>query len=142
MKRREPTRDRKSEPLWIDLRDTLAIHDRILATHGGAVGVRDQGLLEPALARPRHHAYSNSADVVELATLYTAGLVRNHPFFDGNKRTGFVIGVLFLELHGFDFTATEAEAAQAVMALAAGSMHEAEYGEWLRGNSRPSRRGR
>ena len=71
--------------------------------------------------------------------LYTAGIVRNHPFVDGNKRTGFVIGVLFLELHGFDFTASEADATQAVMALASGTIDEAAFTVWLRENTKPKR---
>ena len=83
---------KSKEPLWIEVRDVLAIHDRLLAIHGGAPGLRDQGLLESALARPRqHHAYARSPDVIEMAALYTAGVVRNHPFSDGNKRTGFVV---------------------------------------------------
>jgi death on curing protein len=74
-----------------------------------------------------------------MAALYTAGIVRNHPFIDGNKRTGFVIGVLFPELHGFDFTASEADATQAVMALAAGTLDEAAFTAWLRENAKPKR---
>jgi death-on-curing protein len=128
------------EPLWIEARDVLAIHDRNLAMHGGATGVRDQALLESALARPRqHYAYASATSIVEMAALYTAGIVRNHPFVDGNKRTGFVAGVLFLELNGFDFRAGEADATQAVMGLAAGTFDEASYGSWLRGNSRRKR---
>ena len=133
---------KKKEPVWIEERDVLAIHDRLLALYGGATGLRDRGLLQSALARPRqHHAYANSSDVVEMAALYTAGIVRNHPFVDGNKRTGFVIGVLFLELHGFDFKASEEDATQAVMALAAGTFDEAGYTAWLRENAK-RRRGR
>ncbi len=131
---------KKKEPLWIKERDVLAIHDRLLALHGGATRLRDRGLLESALARPRqHHAYADSSDVVDLAALYTAGIVRNHPFVDGNKRTGFVIGVLFLELHGFDFKASEEDATQAVMALAAGTVDEAAYTGWLRENAKRKR---
>ncbi|MFZ0817996.1 MAG: type II toxin-antitoxin system death-on-curing family toxin [Candidatus Sulfotelmatobacter sp.] len=126
---------KSKEPLWIETRDVLAIHDRLLAVHGGAAGLRDRGLLESALARPRqHHAYSNSPDIVEMAALYTSGVVRNHPFVDGNKRTGFVIATLFLELNGFHFKASEEDATQAVMSLAAGSLDEAGYGAWLREN--------
>jgi death-on-curing protein len=133
---------KSKEPLWIEERDALAIHDWLLALHGGAVGVRDPALLESALARPRqHHAYARSPDVIEMAALYTAGIVRNHPFVDGNKRTGFVIGVLFLELHGFDFKASEADATQAVKALAAGTLDEAGYVAWLRENVRRKRGG-
>lgn len=131
----------KKEPLWIEERDALAIHDRLLALHGGATGLRDRGLLESALARPRqHHAYASNPDIVEMAALYTAGIVRNHPFVDGNKRTGFLIGILFLELHGFDFKASEEDATQAVMALAAGTLDEAEYAAWLRVNAKRRRR--
>ena len=128
---------KKKEPLWIEERDVLAIHDRLLALHGGATGLRDLGLLRSALARPQqHHAYADIADVVEMAALYTAGIVRNHPFVDGNKRTGFVIGVLFLELHGFAFEASEEDATQAVMALAAGTFDEGGYTAWQRENSK------
>jgi death on curing protein len=132
---------RKSEePLWIETRDVLAIHDRHLAFHGGAVGLRDSGLLESALARPRqHYAYSESPSIIEMAALYTAGIVRNHPFVDGNKRTGFVVGVLFVELNGFDFRASEADATQAVMGLAAGNLDEAGYAAWLQENTRRKR---
>jgi death-on-curing protein len=131
---------KSKEPVWIETRDVLAIHDRLLALHGGASRLRDRGLLESALARPRqHHAYAGSPDHVEMAALYTAGVVRNHPFVDGNKRTGFVIGVLFLELNGFEFKASEEDATQAVTSLAAGSLDEAGYGAWLRVNVRRKR---
>jgi death on curing protein len=130
----------KKEPLWIEERDVLAIHGRLVAVHGGASGLRDRGLLQSALACPRqHHAYSDSRDVITMAALYTAGIVRNHPFVDGNKRTGFVVGVLFLELHGFDFKASEEDATQAVWDLAAGTLDEAEYSAWLRTNAKRKR---
>ena len=128
---------KKKEPFWIEERDAVAIHDRLLAIHGGPVGLRDQGLLESALARPRqHYAYAGTTDIVAMAALYTTGIVRNHPFVDGNKRTGFVIGVLFLELHGYEFKATEEDATQAVMDLAAGTLDEAAYTAWLRANAK------
>lgn len=118
---------------WIDEALALAIHERLLTLHGGAVGIRDRGLLESALARPRQmEAYGPDADHVTLAGAYTAGLLRNHPFIDGNKRTGFVIGVLFLELNGVRFHASEAEATHAVLALAAGDLDEANYVAFLR----------
>lgn len=130
------------EPRWIETRDALAIHDRLLALHMGAPGLRDRGLLESALARPRqYHAYASFPDNVEMASLYTAGVVRNHPFVDGNKRTGFVIGVLFLELNGFDFKASEPDATRAVTSLAAGTLDEAGYTAWLRENVRLKRKG-
>jgi death on curing protein len=136
---------KRKEPLWIEERDALAIHDRLLALHGGATGLRDRGLLGSALAHPRqHHAYVKASDVVEMAALYTVGIIQNHPFVDGNKRTGFVIGVLFLELHGelhgLDFKASEEDATQAVMALASGTLDEAAFTAWLRENAKPKRR--
>jgi death on curing protein len=132
---------KRNEPVWIEERDALAIHDRLLADHGGFPGLRDEGLLRSALARPRqHHAYADSPDVVEMAALYTAGLVRNHPFVDGNKRAGLVVGILFLELNGFRFLATEEDATQAVLSLASGTLDEVAYTAWLRANSKRTRR--
>jgi death-on-curing protein len=126
-----------SKPIWIDEADVLAIHDRLLDLHGGGVGLREDSLLKSALARPlQHAAYSSDVDTIDLAMLYTPGIVRNHPFVDGNKRTGFVIGILFLELNGYRFTASEADAAQAVLDLAAGTLDEPGFGEFLRANSK------
>jgi death-on-curing protein len=134
---------KKKAPQWIEDRDVLAIHDRLLALHGGASGMRDQGLLQSALARPRqHHAYASPTDVITKAALCTSGVVRNHPFTDGNKRTGFVTGILFLELNGFKFTAAEEGATQAVLELAAGTIEEDVYTSWLRANSKPKRQQR
>lgn len=125
-----------TEPVWIDERDALVLHDRLLVLHGGASGVRDETLLKSALARAQqHYAYAESVDVVDMAAVYMAGIVRNHPFIDGNKRTGFVIGVLFLELNGYRFTASEEDATQAVLALASGALTEAELAGWIRINS-------
>jgi death on curing protein len=122
--------------LWIEERDVLALHDRLLALHGGATGLRDRNLLESALARPQQHlAYSESPSMVELAAAYTVGIVRNHPFVDGNKRTGFVVGILFLEVNGYRFTASEEDAAQAVLNLARGELDEPAYIAFLRDNS-------
>jgi len=122
-------------PIWIDERDALTLHDRLLALHGGAAGLRDDGLLKSALARPQQHiAYAESADIIDMATAYTAGIVRNHPFVDGNKRTGFVVGILFLELNGYHFRAREEDAAQAILELAAGNVDETGYASFLRAN--------
>lgn len=124
----------------MDERDTLTLHERLLALHGGKPGLRDEALLKSALARPlQHHAYRPEADIVDLAALYTAAIVSNHPFIDGNKRTGFLVGILFLELNGYRFTASEEMAAQAVIDLAAGKMSEAQYGFFLREHSKPAR---
>ena len=125
-----------SEPIWIDEELVLAIHDRLLVDHGGGAGVRDESLLQSALARPLNHIAYAGSDIIELAAKYTAGIVQNHPFVDGNKRTGFVIGVLFLELNGYRFTASEEAAAQAVIELAAGTMDEKAFSEFLRANSK------
>ena len=124
-----------SEPVWIENELVLAIHDRQLVEHGGAEGLRDEALLQSALGRPLNQFAYESNDIVELAAKYTAGIVQNHPFVDGNKRTGFVTGVLFLELNGYRFTASEEAAAQAVLELAAGRMDEKGFGEFLRANS-------
>lgn len=127
--------------LWIEERDALALHGRLLGLDGGAAGVRDEGLLESALARPQQlHAYGERPDIVQLATAYMAGIVRNHPFIDGNKRTGFVIGVLFLEMNGYRLTASEEDATQAVLGLAAGTLDETAFAAWMRANVKRQRR--
>jgi death on curing protein len=127
--------------IWVDERDALALHDRLLALHGGAAGLRDDALLKSALARPQQHFAYGSPDIIDMAGVYTAGIVRNHPFVDGNKRTGFVVGILFLELNGFPFTASEEDAAQAVLELAAGNVDDKGYTAFLRANvKRQSRR--
>jgi death on curing protein len=124
------------KPVWVDERDTLALHARLLALHGGASGLRDLGLLKPALARPQQHfAYRKDANVIDMAAACTAGIVRNHPFLDGNKRTGFVVGILCLELNGYRFSAAEEDAVQAVLGLAGGTLDEAEYSAFLRANA-------
>jgi death-on-curing protein len=125
-----------SEPVWIADELALAIRDRQLVEHGGAEGLRDDALLQSVLGRPLNHFAYESTDVVELAAKYTAGIVQNHPFVDGNKRTGFVVGVLYLELNGYRFTASEEAAAQAVLELAAGRMDERGFSEFLRANSK------
>ena len=123
------------EPVWIEERDALALHDRLLALHGGAAGLREPDGLQSALARPPQHlAYAESPDIIDMAATYTAGIVCNHPFVDGNKRTGFVVGILFLELNGYLFTASQEDAAQAVLELAAGNLDEAGYSAFLRAN--------
>ena len=129
------------EPIWIEERDALALHDRVLALHGGAAGVRDIGLLRSALARPRQlFAYGENPNIIEMAVAYLGGIVRDHPFVDGNKRTAFVAGILFLEMNGYRFTASEEDATQAVLGLAAGTLDEAAFGVWLRTQVHKKRR--
>jgi len=124
-----------SGPVWIEERDVLALHDRLLALDGGAPGLREPGLLQSALARPQQlHAYGNNPDILDMAAGYVAGMVRNYPFINGNKRTGFLVGVLFIELDGFQFAATEESAAQAILSLAAGTLDEPGLAAWLRAN--------
>jgi death-on-curing protein len=124
------------EPLWV-LRPVIeAIHDAQLAEHGGAGGLRDAGLLESALARPRNlHVYGET-DPCRLAAAYASGLVRNHPFLDGNKRTAFLAAYVFLALNGLDLAADEAGAAAAMFTLASGDMKEDAFADWLRSNTR------
>ena len=126
---------------WLTKQEVLAMHSLQITHFGGATGMRDEGLLESALARAQNIAtYAESTpSLVQLAAAYGAGIVRNHPFVDGNKRAGFVIGVLFLELNGFKLRASEEDATQAVMSLAAGTLDEAGYREWLRENARRNR---
>lgn len=125
------------KPVWIDERDALALHDRLLVLEGGAAGMRDMALLQSALARPRQLlAYGDKPGIIEMAAAYTTGIVRDHLFIDGNKRTGFVVGVLFLELNGYRFTASEEDAAQAVLGLAAGTIEEADFTSWMLVNSK------
>ena len=123
-----------TEPIWIARADVLMIHDLQLAEHGGAAGLRDQGLLESALARPQQILAYGDPNLFSLAAAYMAGIVRNHPFVDGNKRTGFVTGILFVELNEYRFTASESDATQAVIALAAGQLGEEDFTAWLRDN--------
>ena len=129
------------EPVWIEERDVLALHGRLLALDGGAAGVRNVGLPQSALARPHQlHAYGDAPDTIDMAAAYTVGIIRNHPFVDGNKRTAFVVGVLFLELNGHRFTAAEEHATQAILGLADGTIDEAPFTRWLRANVRRSPR--
>jgi len=112
--------------------DALALHDRLLALHGGASAVRDLGLLQSALARPQQQlADAESPSPLDMAAAYTAGIAKNHPFVDGNKRTGFVIAVLLVELNGYRFHASEESAAQAVLGLAGGLLDDAGYGPFF-----------
>jgi len=130
------------EPTWIDERDALGLHRKSLVAHGGAGGIRDIGLLESALSRPRQQlVYGDNPSVISLAAAYTGGIVQNHPFIDGNKRVGFLVGVLFLELNGYRFGASEQEAAQAVLDLASGALDESGYSDFLERNSTKQKKG-
>jgi death-on-curing protein len=116
-----------------------AVHDAELAEHGGAAGVRDAGLLESALARPLNLRHFGETDPFVLAAAYAFGIARNHPFVDGNKRTGLLAAYVFLRINGRHLIADEASAASNMLALAAGEMTEADFADWLRKNARKAK---
>jgi death-on-curing protein len=121
------------EPKWIDRRALVLLHGETLATHGGRAGVLDEGLLDSAVARPRQlWSYEAKSDLARLAAGYAVGLVRNHPFVDGNKRAAFLAVGLFLGLNGFQLVADQVDATRTVFALAANEMDEQEFAAWIR----------
>jgi death-on-curing protein len=124
------------EPHWLTRSECLLLHDMMLDQYGGCSGIRDAGLLESALARPQQLHHYGKPTMPEMAAAYTAGIVKNHPFLDGNKRTGFMMGAGFLERNGYEFLASETEVVIRTLALAAGEMTEAAYADWLRANSK------
>ena len=122
-------------PAWLSRAAVLAIHEQLIAEHGGAAGPVDDAQLDAALARPRHrHAYEKG-DVFRLAAAYAFGIARDHPFRDGNKRVALTLALVFLELNGWRVEAPETEAASMTIALAAGDLGEAEYAKWLKSAS-------
>ncbi|TVS11726.1 MAG: type II toxin-antitoxin system death-on-curing family toxin [Gammaproteobacteria bacterium] len=128
------------EPIWIGVDLAQAIHDRQLAEHGGPGGVRDEGALASALARPQQRlAYGQDVDIPTLAAAYAAGIARNHPFVDGNKRTAYVVCRTFLILNGWDMIGPLADRYPIFLGLAEGAISEDELTEWLRGHCRPER---
>ena len=114
----------------------LAYHEHLLAVHGGGGGIRDWGMLDSALARPENLFAYGKPTRFDLAAGYAFGLVKNHPFIDGNKRIGFATAALFLELNGLHFTAPEVEVVINTLALAAGEMSEAAYAAWMKANAK------
>ncbi|MBI2319792.1 MAG: type II toxin-antitoxin system death-on-curing family toxin [Betaproteobacteria bacterium] len=129
--------------VWLEKALALAIHDRQVAEHGGSGGIRDEGLLESALARPQQlHAYGDPApDLADLAAALASGLARNHPFVDGNKRTTHVAYRTFLALNGAELVATDEEKFVAMIALAEGKLAERGFAAWLRERLRLPPRG-
>jgi death-on-curing protein len=123
-------------PVWVLRETVLTLHEQSLAEFGGAAGIRDEDLLDSALGKPENLFAYGKPTVFDLAASYGFGLVKNHPFIDGNKRAGFITAITFIELNGWRFQATEAEAAVRTLALAAGEMSEKEYAAWLKKNSR------
>lgn len=118
--------------IWIDPAVVLAVHEEQLAEHGGSTGIRDSGLLESALARPKNLSAYGKPDFADLAASYGFGIARNHPFVDGNKRTAFVSVELFLRLNGYHLSADDSACVLTMLAVAAGEMDEASFDDWLR----------
>ncbi len=122
------------EPRWLKDAAVAIVHQRQLAAHGGLAGVRDPGLLSSALTRPRNlfHYSRTAPDLAALAAAYMCGIIKNHPFVDGNKRTGYVVGCMFLILNGYDLDANEEEKYQTAMGVADRSLDEVELINWIR----------
>ncbi len=124
------------EPRWLTIRVVKVIHDRVLEEFGGLSGVRDEGLLESALGRPQNlFHYGKKVSLFQLAASHCSGIVRNHPFIDGNKRTGFVVARVFLRLNGVRFSPAQGEPTRIIRALAAGEIDEAELVRWFEDSS-------
>lgn len=120
---------------WVAENVVLAVHEAQLAEHGGIAGIRDEGLLSSALARPQNlEAYGDHPDAAALAAAYAFGIARNHPFLDGNKRTAFVVMELFLNLNGWMLEADDAACISTMLALASGDLSENMLAKWLRGH--------
>ena len=122
---------------WVDRRALMLLHDESLAEHGGAPGLRDEGLFDSALARPQHLLAYGEPDLADLAAAYGVGLAKNHPFVDGNKRAAFLAVGLFLFLNGHRLAATQAEATLVMFDVAGGVMDEPAFATWLRQHLAP-----
>ena len=122
-----------TEPFWLTRHIVIAIHDEQLTVHGGASGLRDEGMLESALDPKNRWSYEQP-ELPELAAAYAFGIARNHPFIDGNKRTSLLALYTFLGVNGVDFIVPEAEAAAMILGLAAGEVNEEGLTRWIRDN--------
>jgi death-on-curing protein len=127
-----------SEPTWLPPDLIIRLHDRQIDLHGGLAGTRDPGLLESAITRPLNAWSYGEEDLFTLASLYAAGLIRNHPFLDGNKRIGFLTALLFLEANGWRMAAPLAERLAFTLQLAASEIDEKIYADWLRRSCVPA----
>ncbi len=124
------------EPRWLTRAMAVALHDESLALFGGMSGIRDEGLLDSAIARPRNrHAYEPGVGLTRLAAAYGFGLARNHPFVDGNKRVAVLAVAVFLTLNGRRFDPDEADEVQTILALAAGELDEDALARWIEENT-------
>lgn len=125
-----------TEPRWINKQALLLLHAASLAGFGGSAGIRDEALLDSALARPRNQfLYKPTADIAELAACYGFGIAKNHPFVDGNKRAALQSIGVFLRINNYELVASQAEPIQAILGLAASEVSEAELATWIRLNS-------
>ena len=122
---------------WVARQALELLHDESIAEHGGAPGLRDEGLFESALARPMNLAAYGEPDVAELAAAYGVGLAKNHPFVDGNKRVAFLAVGMFLGLNGHRLVTSQAEATVVMLDVAAGTLDEAAFAAWLRRHVQP-----
>jgi death-on-curing protein len=122
--------------VWLDEREVRAMHLELIAEHGGTAGIRDEGLLASALARPQNLAAYGSPTLYELAASYAYGLCKNHAFVDGNKRIAFAAMAVFLEINGYELFAPQIEAYESMLAMAAGEMTESKFASWLKPNVR------
>jgi death-on-curing protein len=122
---------------WVSRQVLLLLHDEGLVEHGGAPGLRDEGLFDSALARPLNLAAYGEPDVASLAAAYGVGLAKNHPFVDGNKRVAFLAGGLFLATNGYRLIASQVDATLTVLAVAAGELSEDAFADWIRSHIQP-----
>ena len=126
------------EPVWLDRRAVIAFHSESLAEHGGTSGIRDEGLLDSALARPKNQfAYAPEFDIAKLAAAYGFGLAKNHPFVDGNKRIAFIATATFLRLNGYRLNSGRMDEIQTMLAVAAGELSEDALAVWIRLHTEP-----
>lgn len=128
------------EPVWVPAEVILAIQEELLARFGGLAGLRSEGLLDSALNRPKQGFHYGSPTVFELAAEYALGIVKNHPFLDGNKRAGFMAAYTFLGVNGYDLNAPEADAVMQTLALAAGEIDQTDYAVWLKASCQKRRK--
>lgn len=120
------------EPVWIERDECIAFHNSLLARFGGPDGLRDSNMLDSALDRPRQLFHYDKPDLFDMAAAYAFGIVKNHPFIDGNKRSALMAAALFMETNGYEFSGSEEQAVIHTLGLAAGEIREDQYAQWLR----------
>ena len=128
--------------IWVVEKDILVLHEKLLARFGGSSGIRDRNLLDSAIHRPMQMEIYGEKDIFSMASALATGIIKNHPFLDGNKRTGFMSAYLFLEVNGNAFDEDEAVVVEKTLGLAAGEVSEADYAEWLRSSCRKKKKGK